>query len=833
VAKNVSGQSYSLYVGALSPGFKYYVGVKNSSGGSLKYSAGYYQVNDIPYLKFTSPSEEGGDDFAKTVLKNAWDMNATSDLDGYANLSGAPVITSVSAENFEGDNLGSIPLLKGTNKSGSPDPILYFLWFNNGRGATHYIDSSKYRILVLKMGLPGNWDLVRGSVGRIYWHVQGEFSNGIERMHQSADVIIRHKSGKVVLNKIITDMKDLTLEQSQSYTGWNGLIDGFRIDPHEFSSSKSFYIQEVKLAAFERADDSYTFKWDYTNDLGESSTLKLYYDTNDSGFNGTLIKSGINPSSGKYTWNTSNKAKGTYYIYAVVSDGMNTNRTYARWPIIIDHSAEPTAEIQLSRSHLDFGAVGSTSTNPQTFLIENTGTGTMNWSVSSSANWLTCSPTSGSNSGVVTVSVNGSGLTKGTYYGTVTVSSSNANNSPRTLSVTLVKYKAGTTTKPFGQFATPEHGSTVRSSIPVTGWVLDDIGLERVKIYNGSFYVGDAVFVEGARTDIEEAYPGYPQNYQAGWGYMLLTYFLPNGGNGTYTLFAKAVDKEGHQVTLGSKTITIDNAHAVKPFGAIDTPTQGGIASGSDFFNAGWVLTPQPNKIPENGSTIEVYVDSVKLGTANYNHYRGDIATLFPGYANSNAAAAYFSFDTTVYSNGIHSIYWIAADNAGNKDGIGSRYFIVQNIGTARQSTSERKESREAPVRSPDSGMASILSINSVDYTEPVGVIKGYRKNVEPETVHPDGSGVINVKIKELEHLETRLFPNSSSAPEMQWVGYHAVGSQLRPLPIGSFLDRERGVFYWSPGPGFVGSYELVFVENFTHAVRKLNIKILPLYSTR
>ncbi|MCP4230193.1 MAG: hypothetical protein GY771_08600, partial [bacterium] len=60
VAKGVSGKTYSLYVGALAPGVNYYVGVKNSSGGSLKYSAGYYKVNDIPYLTFTSPSEEGG-----------------------------------------------------------------------------------------------------------------------------------------------------------------------------------------------------------------------------------------------------------------------------------------------------------------------------------------------------------------------------------------------------------------------------------------------------------------------------------------------------------------------------------------------------------------------------------------------------------------------------------------------------------------------------------------------------------------------------------------------------------------------------------------------------
>jgi len=38
------------------------------------------------------------------------------------------------------------------------------------------------------------------------------------------------------------------------------------------------------------------------------------------------------------------------------------------------------------------------------------------------------------------------------------------------------------------------------------------------------------------------------------------------------------------------------------------------------------------------------------------------------------------------------------------------------------------------------------------------------------------------------------------------------VAGELRPLPIGSTLDALSGMFSWMPGPGFLGSYNLVFV---------------------
>lgn len=923
VAANVSGTSYQLYVGGLEPGI-YYVGVKHSSGGALVYGNGYYRVNDIPILKFTSPSEEGGNDFATVELGNAWDMNSTSDLDAYANLTGAPTITTISAVNRQGHNLGNIRVLKGTSKSGSIDPVLYLLWFNGGRGATTRIDSSKYRILVLKMGLPGNWDLVGGSVARIYWHVQGEFfPSGIEKMHQSADVIVRHKSGTAItIDTIIADMKTLTLEASQSYTGWNGSIDGFRVDPHEFSTNKSFYIKEVKLAAFERADDSYTIKWNYTDEYSSSASLSLYYDTNNSGYNGTLIKSGIDPTNEQYTWNTSNMGNGTYYIYATFSDGLNNNRTYARWPIVIDHSvsASPTIslnksaldfgtsgtsrtftisnsgggtlnwsvsdnrpwmsvsptsgqnsgtvtvtasrsglsagtytgtitvsdanatnsprtvsvtmqvsggtsgnpKIKLNRKNLYFGATGSKITSPQRISVSNSGTGTLNWSASDNRSWLSLKPTSGTNSGSIKVIANKSGLSPGTYTGTITVNASKASNSPRTVGVTLKVYKSGTTDKPFGDFSTPVHGSKVRSSIPVTGWVLDDIEVVSLKIYNGSTFTGDGVFVEGPRQDVEKAYPTYPKSYEAGWGYMLLTNGLPNGGNGKYRIIAKATDAEGHTVTLGSKTITVDNVNAVKPFGAIDTPTQGGTIRGSSYINWGWVLTPRPNKIPTNGSTIKVYVNGVNLGKPEYNLPRSDIATLFPGYANSKNAIGKFILDTTAYENGVHTIQWIAKDNAGNSDGIGSRFFTIQNTG----SRSAQNKAAAANLHIPHPTFLHELSYTPVDTVEGVKVKRGFNRNLEPNEVFPDDDGNISIEIEELE----RVVIHVGEMPGL-YSGYQLQDDELRPLPPGSTFDAVRGVFYWGPGPAFVGNYEFVFFDRFNNRQKRVTINILPKYS--
>ncbi|MCU0289057.1 MAG: DUF362 domain-containing protein, partial [Acidobacteria bacterium] len=158
----------------------------------------------------------------------------------------------------------------------------------------------------------------------------------------------------------------------------------------------------------------------------------------------------------------------------------------------------------LNRTQLNFAYImGGSLPGPQTFTITHSGTGVSSWITGEDTSWFSNSPTSGTNTAKITVSVDPSGLAAGTYNGTIHITDLNSTNSSLTLTVNLKIFTPGTDLEPFGNFATPEDGSIVSSSIPVTGWVLDDVGIESVKIYRQDgtnlVFIGDALLVEGAR----------------------------------------------------------------------------------------------------------------------------------------------------------------------------------------------------------------------------------------------------------------------------------------------------------------------------------------------
>jgi hypothetical protein len=597
-----------------------------------------------------------------------------------------------------------------------------------------------------------------------------------------------------------------TVQENEVYSAWG--VGGHNGEANDGTSLVGYPIIAPHYAAMTAAEYPAAFETLFSY-LFE--TVKVFTPLNNVESFGIDGSGGLHWNSLKGAWNMSLQALGAgralsggdYLPYQALDNNSFLEQGFDK---IVDRTAP---QITLSRDDLYFGGAGSYATASQDVLVGNSGGGLLDWTASSDQSWLQVSPSGGTGPGIITVSVDVSGLAAGSYQGSISIADANASNSPQSVTVHLQVYTGGASDGPFGQFATPLDGSTVSSSVPVTGWALDDVEVESVKIYRedaGNLaYIGDALFVEGARPDVEQSFPDYPYNYRAGWGYMMLTNFLPNGGNGTFTIHAIAVDVEGNAVTLGTKTITVDNANAVKPFGAIDTPAQGGTASGSNFRNHGWVLTPMPNTVPTDGSTIQVYVDGVNLGNAVYNIYRSDIATLFPGYSNSGGAHAYFDIDTTVYSDGVHTIFWTAEDDAGNSDGIGSRYFAIQN-----------SQGRGNPIWLPAQLRLPGLNPVLVDDPGPVQVVKGFNRNAVPVTLYPDDNGNITVEIHELERIEIRLFP----AP------LHCAS-----LPIGSTLDTERGIFYWQPGPGFVGDYRMVFYAPGNAGdirIRSILIRILP-----
>ncbi|MCU0289217.1 MAG: BACON domain-containing protein, partial [Acidobacteria bacterium] len=594
--------------------------------------------------------------------------------------------------------------------------------------------------------------------------------------------------------------------------GISNVADGSDIGAYEYVPT---FVISGKITYWDTITGMEGVNLSFSNNGGDASTDKfgVYSHSVPQGWSGT-----VTPSKQGYKFTPVSR---TYS--SIQSDRLNQN--YSAQPLILP-------AISLNRTHLNFGFVkDGNQSGSQTFSITNSGGGMLNWELDDDANWMVCNPTNGVDKGTVTVTVETGGLASGTYSGSVTITAPNAANSPQKVNVTLVIYETNTSGGPFGYFETPTDGATVYGSIPVTGWALDDTGVESVKIYralNEHFvYIGDAVFIEGARPDVELAYPSYPNNYKAGWGYMLLTNVLPNAGNGTFTLHALAWDKEGHQVDLGWKTINVDNAHAVKPFGAIDTPTQGGKAAGSSYRNAGWVLTPQPNKIPEDGHTISVWIDGKKIGNPFYNIYRQDVAALFPGYANSNGAHAYLDFDTASYENGMHTIMWIAEDNAGNSEGIGSRYFTVENLSGDKN-----------PDNKP--GFPSLsLSMSEVDTIKTIEVQKGFQAN-NMQTLYLAERGDRVIEITELMPLEIRLEAGKARPgiketldikKEEKWGAFLKVGECLRKLPIGSCFDSDKGIFYWHPGPGFLGTYPLIFIKKDKNGILKkceLTIKVIP-----
>jgi hypothetical protein len=60
----------------------------------------------------------------------------------------------------------------------------------------------------------------------------------------------------------------------------------------------------------------------------------------------------------------------------------------------------------------------------------------------------------------------------------------------------------------------------------------------------------------------------------------------------------------------------------------------------------------------------------------------------------------------------------------------------------------------------------------------------------------------VTIEARELDRIELQLEPGARGA---------LITAQARkPLPVGAQIDPVTGVFTWSPGPGFVGSYDLV-----------------------
>jgi len=100
------------------------------------------------------------------------------------------------------------------------------------------------------------------------------------------------------------------------------------------------------------------------------------------------------------------------------------------------------SSIGLSKTTINNTCEQGTNAASRAFRVWNSGTGTLSYTITDNKGWLSCSPTSGTSTGVddddvITVNYSTSSLAAGNYSGVITVSDPNAANNPQTISVSL------------------------------------------------------------------------------------------------------------------------------------------------------------------------------------------------------------------------------------------------------------------------------------------------------------------------------------------------------------------------------------------------------------
>jgi hypothetical protein len=465
----------------------------------------------------------------------------------------------------------------------------------------------------------------------------------------------------------------------------------------------------------------------------------------------------------------------------------------------------------LDRSSLYFGAETTGTlflrqTSTQTVRLTQSGAGVVTWIATSNVPWMTVSPSSGT--GSATLNLNAqfvNGLPgAGSITGAVSIAFTGAGVPAGPLTVGLNLYAPNSPAAPIGAVDTPTDGlAGVTGSIAVTGWAVDDIEVTAVRIVrdpiagegSGLIHIGNAVFVDGSRTDIAGIFTTTPRRTRGGWGYLMLTNFLPALGNGTFRIHAYADDSEGHATLLGSRTITCTNSTAIAPFGAIDTPDQGATIGGAAYANFGWVLSRGPARAHPANGTVTVLVDGVAAGSPGGWVSRSDLSALFPAaaYPGVTNALGVATLDTTSLSNGLHTLAWVVTDSAGQSAGVGSRYFTVQNA--------------SGPI---DAGAiaASELALAPQDRSD-IAARRGYDLSAPFRRVSAS-TGRATIHGEEMDRFEVAL---GAIADGTSIDGYLRTADGLAALPAGSHLDAATGVFTWQPGVGFLRDYDLVFVR--------------------
>jgi len=301
-------------------------------GGSVTCASQNLIIQEAPIFSFQKPGFTSGPDYATQVLNDPWGMRNSADVSQTFGFS----VVNYANEIFNGLSI-----------IGDPQITLHV--------SPSGINTNQYRYATFRLWVEGQQNIGAGWVQRFHWWKQSPSAD----LSTTQDTVVYEG-----WHTYSYDLETVPLEPGS--LGWNGSPTTLRFDPLEFPIPTDLHLDYILLTGDETVNRGDLFPVYYQVDSSNPVNLSFYYDTDTNPNNGRTLMNTVSafqpielPGAGGIFlpivlrsgppnevllyenseliyWNTAGVPRNTYYLSAVVSNGIETTTWYSELPVKVD-----------------------------------------------------------------------------------------------------------------------------------------------------------------------------------------------------------------------------------------------------------------------------------------------------------------------------------------------------------------------------------------------------------------------------------------------------------------------------------------------------------------
>lgn len=320
-------------------------------------------VRERPRPVIDDPDLAGGVDYATEVLNNPWDFADTADAQRLCNMRDVGWLDTATRR----DGTTATGVLRATNdwiRCGTALPERNDPWIQLPLGPDG-LDPDHYHRVTWTGWYEGGFDLADaeggGAHGRLIWR-RPDTPSGPTYQYEDGREMVQYTNRM----SYVYDMKDTTWGKVSEHADrpWTGrTITFLRFDPNEDRGPRTWYLDDLRIAADDAADPTFAITWhDASGTPGNRATVAL--DSDRTGFDGEILASDIPQRTGsnRLTFDATDRLPATYWVHVTsrrTATG-DSSQVYATGPLkvsprIAGSGREQTA-VELSRQRFGEGA---------------------------------------------------------------------------------------------------------------------------------------------------------------------------------------------------------------------------------------------------------------------------------------------------------------------------------------------------------------------------------------------------------------------------------------------------------------------------------------------